>query len=483
MRDLTSDPVRIVDSDRFAVRTGRESLTDASDVYAWTYEHVLFPAWQKLVHGRGTDDHLRELELSQWMTPAMIARKQVESLRALLCHAMDNVPYYRELFAKIGFDPRDVTSRDDLQALPVLTREIIHERHDDLLDPSYRGATIRKGTSGTSGKPLRFEYCNSSEAWRQALRLRGYGWAGFHQGLPTLHYWAQPPAIPRGLGAAKIMVDRALRREVYVDAIQQDEASLRQAVEVIRHLRPRVIVGYTMATALFARFVNDQGLRTWDLDIPVICGAEGLLPADRAAIERAFGPAFETYGSRETMLVGAECGAHDGLHISEENLIVEIAGDGRAAAEGETGEVVVTDLHNYAMPFIRYVNGDLASISPGRCQCGRGLRRLAKVEGRSCDTLRDPNGAPIPGMLFIALFARKDDLVKQFQVVQHAAGDVLLKVVPGSEWSDSAFSQVEGRFREQLRGLRLEVERHESIPPSASGKRRPIVVEPPASIS
>jgi phenylacetate-CoA ligase len=123
----------------------------------------------------------------------------------------------------------------------------------------------------------------------------------------------------------------------------------------------------------------DFRLRTWSSDITVICGAEPLVPKDRAAIEAAFGPAFETYGSRETMLIGAECAAHAGMHLSDENLVVEIAHAGQPVADGVAGEVVVTDLHNYAMPFIRYQNGDAATILRGRCICGRGLRRIARA--------------------------------------------------------------------------------------------------------
>jgi phenylacetate-CoA ligase len=449
--------------------------SDPAAMYSWTYEHVLFPGWQKLIHGRAIDDHLEELELSQWKTEEAIAAQQVTDLRALLEHAK-RTTYYRELFASIGFDPRDVSSRDDLDELPLLTREIVHERYDDLLDPT-RGTTIRKGTAGTTGRPLRFEYSNASEAWRQAERLRAYGWAGYHQGLPTVHFWADGAALPQGLNAAKVRVDRALRREVYLNAIRQDETSLRRAVDVIRRMRARVIIGYATATALFARFVTDHGLRDWERDIPVICGAERLLVPDRVAIERAFGPVFETYGSRETMLIGAECGTHAGLHLSEENLVVEVVADGKSVPAGESGDVVITDLHNYAMPFIRYANGDMATMASGRCRCGRALRRLEGVDGRRCDTLRDPAGAPIPGMSYMALFARKDDLLKQFQVVQRREGDVVLKIVPGSDWSDGAFAEVERRFAATLRGTPFRVEKHDAIPAGASRKHRSVVVE------
>jgi phenylacetate-CoA ligase len=451
------------------------TIPDTQTAYAWAYEHVLFPGWQKLVHGREVAPHLHHLEASQWASEEDRAREQVKELRTLLKQAA-RTRYYGELFAKIGFDPRDVTSIEHLHELPLLTRETVKERYYDLLDPE-RGATIHKGTSGTTGVPVRFEYSNDSEAWRTALRLHRYGWAGYHPGLPTLHYWASQFEVPHGLRAVKIRVDRALRREVYVDCVRQDEEYLRHVVDVIRQLRPRVIVGYTKATALLARYVSDRGLRDWDREIPVICAAEALDASDHAAIARAFGPTFETYGSRETMLIAAECEMHDGLHLSEENLVVEVVEDGgKPAPVGQSGSVVITDLHNHAMPFVRYVNGDAATMGTG-CKCGRSLRVLRHVDGRTCDTLHDPSGAPIPGMFVIGLFARPDDLVRQFQVVQGPTGEVTLRVVPGREWSDAKFATLERRFRDQVRGAPVMVELCDAIRPGPSGKMRPIVVE------
>jgi phenylacetate-CoA ligase len=271
----------------------REGLEPAS-LYAWTYEHLLFPTWQKVMRGRSIFDHLAQMESTQWLCRDELEALQLRDLRALLDHAGANVPYYRELFGKVGLDPRGVTSVRDLAVLPPLTREIIHERYDDLIDPAHRGKNIKKGTSGTSGAPLKFEYGNESEAWRQAVRIRAYRWAGFRLGLPTLHYWAQGADLPHGIRAAKVKLDRALRRDVYVDAVRQDEKALMETVEIIRRMKPHVIVAYTQAAAHLARFILDRDLRDWD-DIPVICGAEAVLAADRSALRRAFGRGiFET---------------------------------------------------------------------------------------------------------------------------------------------------------------------------------------------
>ena len=447
-------------------------------IYAAAYEGLFFPAWQRFVRRRPIGAHLRRLERTQWLDPETLERIQVESLRALLTHAGRHVRYWRELFRELRFDPRAVRSRADLAALPVLTRETMRERIDDLVDPTRTSTNIRKGTSGTSGAPLSFQYCNQSEAWRQATRLRGYGWGGYRMGLPTLHYWGAGGVVPEGWNAGKVRMDRALRRERYLDAVTQDEASLQAAAEVIARRRPHCIIGYTQALAAFARWIVERGVRDWP-DAHVLCAAEALHSHDRAAIERAFGPAvFETYGSRETMLIAAECSAHDGMHLSEENLLVEIARDGRPVPEGEPGEVLVTDLHNYGMPFIRYANGDEATMAPDRpCECGRSLRRLARIDGRCMNTMRDANGDPVPGMLFISLLASETEMIRAYQGIQRSNGAVELKIVRGREWDEARFAPTVRRLRAYFKGLPFSVTYCDQIPASRSGKRSPLVVE------
>jgi phenylacetate-CoA ligase len=297
-------------------------------------------------------------------------------------------------------------------------------------------------------------------------------------GQPTLHYWGTGAQIPHGLKARKTAVDRALRREFYLDAARQDEDAFRAAARAIARRKPHAIIAYTQALAAFARWVTERGARAWP-DLRVICAAEALLGPDREALHRVFGPdIFETYGSRETMLIAAECESHEGMHVAEENLIVEIVRDGAASEPGQSGEVLVTDLHNYGMPFIRYSNGDLATPAPDRrCGCGRHLRRLQRVDGRRTDTLRDARGNPVPGMVFISLLQADTQMLRAFQVVQSRDGSVDLKIVPARDWDPARFAEVARRLEGYFGGLPLRVVECAEIAPSASGKRRPIVVE------
>ena len=446
--------------------------------YAAFFGAILMPSWERVIRRRDTLKYLEYLKLSQWLPRERRAERELADLRALLTYAGEHVPYYRELFRRERFEPRGVASRRDLEALPLLTREIVREQYADLVDPAHRGKNLKKGTSGSTGTPLKFEYSMASECWRQAVKLRGYQWAGYRPGLKTFYYWAAVSGAPPTL---KIRVDRALRRETFVDSMKQDVGCRRAALALFRKMRPNVVVCYTQSCAQFARWILDEGLRDWN-DVPVICGAEAVLSGDRAVLSRAFGPdIFETYGSRETMLIAAECEAHDGMHIQEENILLEVLKNGSAAAPGCPGDVVVTDLHNFGMPLIRYVNGDVAILAEGGpCPCGRDLAKVARVEGRRADTLRDGSGNPIPGVVFHVLFSdARREIVRQFQAVQSQGGAVVLKVVRGREFSEEAFKAITRRFSEYLHGLPFSVEFHETIAPQgSSGKIKTIIAEP-----
>ncbi len=450
----------------------------SESAYGRFYQDVFWPTWERMVRGRGTPDHLAYLERSQWFSRAELDQVQLTLLKTLLDHAGAHVPYYREIFRQSGFDPRGVTSIRDLEVLPLLTRDIVRERYAELCSEAYVGKSIVKGTSGSTGAPLKFEYSHEGECWRQAMRVRGYSWAGYRPGEPVFYYWGNVSAPAAATQALKIQFDRALKRETFVDSMKQDEDSRQSALDVLRRTHPKIIVCYTQSCAQFARWILDRGARDWD-DVPVICGAEAVLPADRAVLTKAFGPVFETYGSRETMLMAAECDAHEGMHISEETLLVEVAKNGRQVAPGGVGDVVVTDLHNFRMPFIRYANGDLATAgAAGPCPCGRALGKIARVEGRRADTLVAKDGTEIPGIVFHVLLSdARREVVRQFQALQKKDGDVVLRIVRGSEWCPDAFAAVRNRLEGYLMGLPLTVEFCDVILPQPNGKMRTILVE------
>jgi phenylacetate-coenzyme A ligase PaaK-like adenylate-forming protein len=453
------------------------------DTYGLLFQQLLYPGWESGIRRRPTLAHLKRLERTQWCSLDELRAIQEAELGKLLSHAWRNVPYYRGRFEKAGLGPHDVKRVEDLAKLPLLSREEAAQNFDARKSSAAPLPVIGKMTSGTTGHPLSFAYDRGSEHWRQATKLRGYAWAGYRLGDRSLHFWGAPPAAPPPLTQRlKVSVDRAIRREHYANCTGRSPETLARVVREIRALRPSVIVCYAQAGVALARYVNEEKARDWD-DIPLIAAAERLFPTDRQAINEAFGPGiFETYGSREVMLMAAECEAHQGLHISMENLVIELIvrdeNGERPARPGELGEVVVTDLHNYGAPFIRYVNGDSAiARAPERCVCGRSLSRLECVEGRTLDTLRDGDGRPVSGMFFIVLFAGLAQEVKGFQVVQRRDRAIDLKILPTGAFDDSLLELVQGHCKKNIPGVTLRTEIVSELNPDRGGKLRVVVVE------
>jgi phenylacetate-CoA ligase len=459
------------------------------DAYGRLFARVLYPAWESVLRRRPTLRRLRYLEQTQWRPLEELRAIQAGGLRRLLVQAYDNVPHYRRRFEEAGIRPTDIHDAGDLSKLPILGREEARDTVEPRTATGGPTVEVRKSTSGTMGKPLVFGYERESEYWRHAMKLRGYAWAGYFLGQRALHFWGGGP--PQGkkvptfadrLKKVKVSADRALRRDHYVDCGRRGPQELDEVAAIIRRERPDVMVCYSQAGADLARHIIAHGLRDWDT-IPVICGAERLLSADRTAIEQAFGPAvFETYGCREVMLMATECEAHAGLHVSTETLVVEVVvregGRDRPAQPGEVGEVVVTDLTNHAMPFIRYANGDLAVAGPaGACACGRAHPRLASIEGRVAETLVDGNGGRVSGLVFNVVIAHIAHAIRQFQVVQHRDRSITLRVAPTKTFDAQIESVLRQTWERYLAGVPVKLEMVDEIPLTAAGKRQVVVVE------
>ena len=454
------------------------------DLYGALLAKVLHPAWEQ-VRGRSTYELMAYLDRTQRQSLDELQAAQAGALRRLIRHAYRHTPFYRARFDAAGVSPEDIRTADDLQRLPLLEKADARTYEQDRIATAPPFATVIKETSGTTGTPLTVRYSQESRLWRDAIRWRGYGWAGYRPGMKAFHYWGVLATPPTGWRKWKVELDHALRRDHYFDCTRRGDDDLARAVAEIRRLKPEVIVAYTQGAAALARYVNRTGSRDWGT-IPVICGAERLWPHDRTAMEEAFGPAvFESYGAREFMLIGHECEAHDGLHTSMENLVVElIVRDGhggiRPARPGEVGELAVTDLHNLSQPMIRYVIGDMAlAREPSECACGRTLPRIGPIEGRVTETLRDGRGNAVNGLLMSILFVSIVPHARQFQLLQKKTGDLTLKVVPtrGGGMPPDAEQLAYDFIGKYLPGVKTTIEYLDDIPAGAGGKRHIVAVE------
>ena len=456
------------------------------DLYGPVLAKALFPAFEA-ARGRPTVSLLRQLQGTERWTPDALRDLQVGLLRRLLRHAHRHTAYYRRVLDDRGLAPEDFLAVEDLARLPLLDRATLRATMDTRTANAPPHIAVTKMTSGSSGQPVIVKYNAESRHWRDATRWRGYGWAGYRIGMRAVHYWGFGPPVGPWWKRKKTQLDRMVKRDLYLDCTPRDDASLLAVVDQLRRFRPQVIVAFANGVGALAQLVNARGLRDWDA-IPVLTGAERLMPHDRAAIERAFGPAFDTYGCREVQMIGAECDAHDGMHTTMEANIVELVvrnpdGTLRYAGPGESGEVVVTDLHNLAQPLIRYVTGDLAvARGDAACACGRGLVRIGPIEGRLSEVLTDGQGHPVSGLVFAIILAAMGDATRAWQVVQRVDRSIVFKVIPytGSALPERAETMLRDYVARYIPGVPFTIEIVDEIPLTPAGKRQQILIERPA---
>lgn len=397
-------------------------------MYGLLYRHLLLPLFDGLIKGRRTLPYWRAAEESQWWSRDQLEQFQLCALRNLLHHAATTCPFYQQLWRTRELDPGRVQSLNDFHAWPLVTRETIRE-HRLRMRTRLPMKLLTKGTGGSSGEPLQFDLCHDSNDRRTAMMYRGYGWAGGQPGTKQLYIWGSHVGHVPAWKRWKAALHHRLDRHCVLSCFEFTPEKMEAHWQSLKRYRPEVIVAYTNPLYEFARFLKIHNYRPY-VSRSVIVGAEKLHDFQRALIEDVFQvPVFETYGSREVMLIGAECERHAGLHVTMENLLVEILDDhGRPTPVGEEGNIVVTDLFNYGMPFIRYVNGDRGIASIETCPCGRGLTLLKKVTGRRLDVLETPDARKIPGEFFPHLI-KEFPSVRRFQVEQTAREQIIVRLV------------------------------------------------------
>jgi phenylacetate-coenzyme A ligase PaaK-like adenylate-forming protein len=295
-----------------------------------------------------------------------------------------------------------------------------------------------------------------------------YSWSGWRLGERSIYLWGAPVGPVSGRQALKVKAYDRLHRQLIVNTFSQSEELWRRLYAAARKHRPVLAVGYVSSLEQFARFLIDNRLMLPGLKA-VIAAAEPLFADVRQTVERGFGaPVFNTYGSREFMSVAGECEYHDGLHINAENLLVETADAGGA----EPSEILVTDLHNFGMPFVRYATGDLGTISSNPCACGRGLPRLESIEGRALDVLRTVDGRVVPGEFFPHLLKDVTELTK-YRVEQAQIDRIVIVAVVSAPLSDRSRQLLDTEIGKVFGpATAWELRPVSEIQPLASGKRR-----------
>lgn len=442
-------------------------------VYESLFRRALFPLYESSLRRRNTLRYLKEYEDSQWLDAEQIKEIQWCKLQELIRHCWENVPYYRRSWSALGIsDPGDIAGEQDFARLPALDKPTIRENLDQLIASNHRNSVLFKTTGGSTGEPLRFGYTRESYERRLAIMWRGYGWSGARLGQRTLYLWGVPP----GTQKYKERLYHAVFNRHMLSAFEMSESRMAEYADIIDRFRPETIVSYVAPVVKLSEWLLANGRKPWRPQ-RVLGAAEALHESQRELIERAFGcPAYNTYGCREFMLIAAECEHRKGLHVNADHLRVELSASLGSDERGPR-DIVITDLHNYGMPLLRYMNGDLATPGGLECKCGRGLPLLSSVDGRRLDALRTPDGRYVPGEYIVYAFLGVTG-IRRYQVVQKRLDTFDIMLVRDSHFDESVIELMRHELAKVIgEGVTLNFHYADDLPLTPSGKHRVTVSE------
>ncbi|MES2663453.1 MAG: hypothetical protein V4629_09150 [Pseudomonadota bacterium] len=452
-----------------------------SEIYSYLDRTILYP----LFYWKNNDprmQRLTELEKNQYLPTQQLRQLQLKRLQTLIDHAFTTVPYYRDHMKKSGVVPQDIKSLKDIARLPVLSKNDILQHKDQLISSSFSlESLLADASGGSTGITTHYYRDRRQHMYRSADQVRHDRWSGWNIGDPYALIWGASKDLAGMASLKQSLVRQWIHRCYPLDAFELTDESMENFEKTMRRIRPKMVLGYANALVQFSEYMIQAKKPSIPSIQGVISSAESLTQAKREIIQTAFQcPVLNRYGSREVGLVASECSHGEGLHINADNVLVEILHQTdqgfEPVAEGEEGEIVVTDLWNYGMPFIRYRMGDIGRFKKGTCSCGRTLPLLAEVKGRTSDFFKDHHGKKIHGEYFTHWFY-EDDRVYQFQLIQESLMYVVLKLVLHEKFRnvENIKQPITQHYTEHLhntlgKSIHIDVEFLDYIPPSPSGK-------------
>jgi phenylacetate-CoA ligase len=393
----------------------------------------------------------------------------LKELRAIVRWAGERVPYYQELFRRVGFDSQTDFSFADYARLPVLERSTLRERADELIATGFSKQKMRQNsTGGSTGMPVRFWLDERSSAWRWVASEWAFSKFGYREGDRLGMIWGFN-ADPHVHRSTKARISSWLAHRQVNECYRLSDEILDRIDARLSEYRPDFLRCYASAVGLLAHRLRRLGKQPTYPNRAIFTGAEKLNPYQRKVIEEIFAvPVHESYGSRDCGLIAMQIDAFNPtLHVAGANIFVEPYGE----PDANSGtEIVVTDLHRMGMPFLRYRIGDRARFVSAS---DRPVELLDEISGRTADHIRLPNGRIVHGVQFPRLFREFD--VCEYQVVQEANGDIRVSLIAGPHLKSYDMTCIERILQDNLGGVSVSIELLPAIDRTAAGKLRPVV--------
>lgn len=414
-----------------------------------TKEAVNFFKYEKIV----------DLNQSQWWDYKTLRDFQHKRLKKILTYAYKNIPAYRRKFEQAQVTPKDIHCTEDLHKLPITTREEM-QNNPDFANQDLITTTLYTG--GSTGSTLKYFESLECEKIRWNTHLRGWRWNGYEYAKKKLAVITSAQGVVRGKNTLNLFGD-------------MNELNIKENLTQTLAFRPPHIRGYVCSLYIMAKYCLDQGIKI-DFVESINTISENLYDFQREVIEKAFGgKVFEEYVCNDGGACAWECDAHDGLHYAMERAIIEEI----------DGEMIVTDLWNKAMPFIRYRNGDSVTFLEKKCSCGRELP-LIKVKGRTNDILISRKGPVSPAFIvhhgsgLVGLDKKMKHFrsgIRMIQYVQKPGYKLQINLVKNDWCSEGEIVDFTQNIQEIFGDMEIEILIVDTIPGTAKGKRQFLINE------
>lgn len=405
---------------------------------------------------------------TQWNNEQNIRKIQEEKMKKLINHAYQNVPYYKKLFDSQKITPDDIQTIGDLDIIPQSTKSQLQDL--PLSQKTAQNIDIQKCksfmTSGTTGYPLKVYYTNMDWTLINLNLARIFLASGMHP-------WNKIGAF---VGRKSPQKNKSwyeylgLWRGIDISSWENPD----EWIKKILRWQPQILIGYVMTLKLLAEEILEKEID--DIKPKIIFSGSGVLEDKiRQFLKSIFKcKIVDLYGSYEAGYIAWECQKCSGYHISADTGILEILKNGKPAAPGEEGEVVITNFHSTAMPLIRYRQDDVAVLSDRAPTCGRGFPLLEKILGRMDDCIILKDKRKIMSQPFYYAIESISG-IKRWRLVQESIHRIKIELVPQKAFKKSSISAIEKAVK-AITGEDIEIGVHivDSIPTTASTKFRQV---------
>ncbi len=415
--------------------------------------------------------YVRRLLNNRFSSRKKLRKIQIEKFRRLLIHAYRNVPFYYEKYKQVGINPYSIRIEKDILKIPVLTKEEVRANFPDRI--LAKGVDIKKcvidHTSGSTSKPLKYAINYQNQAVRDAV----------HEYVRRIAGWRKNHLLINLRTPQDKNIDKLYGKKIIFKISPHSDIAVH--MQIFDRLKPDFIVGEPSFLFKIAIELDKSNYLFKKPVKGIISTGELLIPVMKNRIEKSFNAkVFDSYGCGETVDIACECKRHNGMHEIMEHAYIEILKGNEPAKEMEPGKVLITDLDNYAMPFIRYDVGDVARRSYEFCSCGITSPLIKNIDGRVQDFLVSKDNKLIPPFVFtgiISPFCNEPlrSMIDQYQIVQDSQKNITLNIATQKKINKNTKEGLIKFTKQKLGNVKVMIKILKKIPQEKSGKFRCVI--------